>query len=75
MAVHLTFATEQRLQELATRGVRTPDELVQEGMDRFLDDYDSLLAAVERGRAAARTGDIVDHKEVMIMVDDVLENG
>jgi predicted transcriptional regulator len=34
-----------------------------------------LIAAVEEARAAAQRGELVDHEEVMAMMDNIIENG
>jgi predicted transcriptional regulator len=75
MTLQLTAALEQRLAHLAAEVHRSPDELAQEAVDRFLTYNEELSAAVEIGRAAAARGEMVDHEEVMTMVDDIILNG
>jgi predicted transcriptional regulator len=75
MPLHLPPELEQRLTQLAAQSGRTPEELAQEGVDRFLTHKEQLIEAVEEGRAAAHRGDLVDHEEVMAMIDDIIENG
>lgn len=74
MAVHLTPSQEQRLQHLAAETHRTPDELVQDCMDRFLAYEEDLHAAVKRGREDIGAGRLVDHEEVFARVEQLLRD-
>lgn len=65
MAVHLTPAQEQRIQDLAAQAHRTPDEIAQEGMDRFLAYEEEVLAAVRRGDEDIKAGRLLEHQEVV----------
>ena len=74
MAVHLTPAQEQRLQHLAAETHRTPDELAQEGVDRFLAYEEDLHAAVKRGREDIVAGRLLEHEEVFARINKLLHN-
>jgi predicted transcriptional regulator len=75
MAVQLTPAQEQRLQDLAVQSGRTPDEFTREFVDRFLDYQEHYIAAVHQGIASADRGELTDHDEVMSLLDQIIENG
>ncbi len=75
MTVHLTDAQELRLEHLASQFHQTPDQLAQEAVDRFLTYREQLTEAVEVGRASASRGELMDHKDVMEMMDEIISNG
>jgi len=72
--VHLAESQEAQLNDLAARTGRGTDELVQRAVARMIE-YDArLLEAVERGRAAARRGELVDHDEVVEKIEQMLSS-
>lgn len=75
MTLHLTPALEQRLEHLAAQINRDSEDLANEGMERFLAYRESLEHAVEKGRIAARQGELTDHEEAMLLMDQVIEHG
>ena len=50
MAVQLTPAQEERLQQLAAQNALTPEELIQREFDRFLDREEGFATCSEAGR-------------------------
>jgi predicted transcriptional regulator len=64
MAVHLTPAQEQRLEQLAAQSNRTPDELAQEAFDSYLKHIEALSGAVREGEESAERDGWVPHEEV-----------
>jgi predicted transcriptional regulator len=75
MTVHLTADQEQELDLLAAQCQRTPDELAQEVIHKFLSGKAAYSSFIEEGREAARRGELHDHEEVMAMLDDIVANG
>ena len=75
MDVSLTPALEQPLEHLAAQTNRPYDDLVREGLERFLSSREALENAVEEGRAAARRGELIDHEQAMLLMDGVVEHG
>ena len=74
MEIHLSPNVEARLQDLAGRSGKTTAQLVEETVDRMLE-YDArFVAAVEVGRAAARRGDLLEHKEVVERVERMVQD-
>ena len=68
MTVHLTPAQEEQLQTLATERGRTPDELAQEAVDRFLAYQAHHQAAVEEARSAVARGEVLEHEDVILRI-------
>jgi predicted transcriptional regulator len=75
MTVQLTDAQEQRLQQLAATTMQTADELAREGMERFLNYREELHVAVQQGLDDVAAGRLLDHDDVMKMMDEIIENG
>jgi predicted transcriptional regulator len=75
MTVQLTDAQEQRLQQLAATTMQTADELAREGMERFLNYREELHVAVQQGLDDVAAGRLLDHNDVMKMMDEIIENG
>ena len=74
MTLHLTPALEQRLEHLAAQVHRTPDELAQEGMDRFLAYEEEILAAVQKGEEDIKAGRVLEHHEVVARIEGLLSD-
>ncbi len=69
MQVHLTPEQEARLVELAARDGRSPDQLVQEALDRFLEADAGFVEAVTKGLASLDRGESLTHEEVGNRID------
>ena len=71
MEVHLSPEKEARLQHFASLTGKQAAELVEEAVDRMLE-YDArFIEAVEKGRAAARRGDLIEHDEVVERIEQM----
>jgi predicted transcriptional regulator len=74
MEIHFTPEQQVRLDQVATRAGKDPEQVVKEGIERMLDYDEKFLAAVEQGRAAARRGDLLEHDEVVERIDQILRS-
>jgi predicted transcriptional regulator len=74
MTVHLTPIQEKRLQHLAAHAGRTPDELVQEEVDRFLAYEEEMLWAVQRGNEDIAAGRVLEHSQVVARIERLFQN-
>ena len=74
MEVYLTPEKEARLKRLASRTGRDAAQIVQAAVDRILKYEESFLAAVEKGRASARRGDLLEHDEVVERIVQILHS-
>jgi predicted transcriptional regulator len=72
MEVHLTPEQEARLHQLATRTGRNPEQVVEDAVDRLLEYDERFIAAVEKGRASARQGNLLEHDEVVDRIEQIL---
>ena len=73
MAVQLKPGQEERLQHLASQSGLTPDELLQQQLDRFLDYQEDLARAVKRGDEDIAAGRVVEHDEVVARIEKLLQ--
>ena len=73
MQVHLTPEQEARLVELAARDGRSPDQLVQQALDRFFEADSDFVAAVMKGLASLDRGEYVSHEEVGKRIDRLFQ--
>jgi len=73
MQVHLTPEQEARLLELAARGGRSPDQLVQEALDRFFEADLDFVEAVMKGLASLDRGEGLTHEEVGKRIDRLFQ--
>lgn len=69
MEVPFSPEKEALIQELATRTGRTATQVVEEAVARMLKYEIRFTQAVERGRASARHGDLLDHDEVVDRIE------
>jgi predicted transcriptional regulator len=69
MQVHLTPEQETRLVELAAREGRSPDQLLQEALDRFFEADSDFVEAVMKGLASLDRGEGMTHDEVGARID------
>jgi len=57
---------------MASRTGKNTAKLVEEAVDQMLE-YDArFIAAVEKGRATARRGELIDHNEVLDRIEKTL---
>jgi len=75
MTVQLTDAQERKLNEVAAQSGLSVDEHAQRAVDQYLLWRGDFVAAVQEGLAAAERGELVEHKDVVAMLDDILANG
>jgi len=72
MEVHLSADKEARLRDIAARSGKEASALVEEAVDRMLEQDPRFLEAVEEGRADVRRGALLDHAEVVDRVERIL---
>jgi predicted transcriptional regulator len=75
MTVQITEAQELELSTIASRAGVSVEEQTQRAVDHYLVWHKDFVTSVLEGRAAAERGELVDHAEVVAMLDDILENG
>jgi predicted transcriptional regulator len=73
MRVHLTPEQEARLVELATRDGRSPEQLLQEALDRFFEADADFVDAVMKGLASLDRGAGMTHEEVGERIDRLFQ--
>jgi len=73
MQVQLTPEQEARLVELAARDGRSPDQLVQQALDRFFAADSDFVEAVMKGLASLDRGDALTHEEVGERIDRLFQ--
>jgi predicted transcriptional regulator len=73
MQVHLTPEQEARLAKLAAREGRSPEQLVQEALDRFFEADRHFVEAVMKGLASLDRGEGLTHEEVGKQIDRLLQ--
>jgi predicted transcriptional regulator len=69
MEVHLSPDKEARLRQFATRTQRDVARVVEEAVDRMLEDDARFIEAIEEGRVSARRGDLLEHDEVVERIE------
>lgn len=74
MEVRLNPEQEARLQQLALRTGKNPEQVIEGAVDRILDYDEHFLVAVEEGRAAARRGELLEHDEVVERIEQMLRS-
>jgi predicted transcriptional regulator len=74
MEVHLTPDQEARLAALAARAGRTPGDLAQEAVTRFLDQEAHFAEAINLGIAAADRGEFEASEQVWEGVERILQS-
>lgn len=74
MEVHFTPEQEARLHQVATRTGRNPEQVVEDAVDRMLEYDERFIAAVEKGRASARKGGLLEHDEVVDRIEQMLRS-
>ncbi len=69
MEVHFSPEKEARIHQFATRTGKDTAQVVEEAVDRMLEYEGHFIEAVEKGRAAARRGKLLEHDEVVERVE------
>jgi predicted transcriptional regulator len=72
MEVRFSAEKEARLREVAVRTGREATQVIEEAVDRLLEYQSRFTAAVEKGRASARRGDLLEHDELIKGIDRLL---
>jgi predicted transcriptional regulator len=73
MQVYLKPEQEPRLSELAARDGRSPEQLVEEALDRFFEADSDFVEAVIQGLASLDRGEGLTHEEVGKRIDRLLQ--
>ncbi|MGO8787354.1 MAG: hypothetical protein ACLQVL_08230 [Terriglobia bacterium] len=74
MEIHLSPDKEARMRQFATRTGRDAAQVIEAAVDHMLEYEESFLAAVEKGRASARRGDLLEHDEVVERIEQMLRS-
>ena len=69
MQARLTPEQEARLVELAARDGRSPDQLVQEALDRLFEADADFVEAVVKGLTSLDRGEYLSHEKVGKRID------
>jgi len=69
MQVRLTPEQEARLVELAARDGRSPDQLVQEALDRLFEADADFVEAVVKGLTSLDRGEYLSHEKAGKRID------
>ena len=67
MAVHLSPATEQRLNHLAAETQRSAGDLAESAIEAFLAESDDLHREVQLADAEFDRGEFLPHEEVVLL--------
>ncbi|HKV37738.1 MAG TPA: hypothetical protein VJX67_00890 [Blastocatellia bacterium] len=74
MEVRLTESQQNKLNELAAKTGRAPDQLIQEAVDRLID-YDRWFAEqVRAGLDEIARGEFIDEDEMDVRVERMLQS-
>lgn len=65
MEVPLTSEQERLLEQVAARSQKSKTAVAAEAIEAYLDHERWFQEQIERGRAAARNGELLDHDEVV----------
>lgn len=74
MEVHLTPEKEARLQQFATRTGRDAAQVVEEAVDRLLEDDAQFRIAVREGFAAIDRGNFIEEEEMDSRITRMLQS-
>jgi len=74
MEVHFSPEKEARLRQYAARTGKEASHVVEEAVDRMLEYESQFVDAVEKGRAAARDGRLLEHDEVVERIEKILRS-
>ena len=73
MQLHLTPEKEARLVEVAARHGRSPDQLLQDALDRFFEADADFVEAVKKGLASLDRGEGLTHEEVGARIERLFQ--
>jgi predicted transcriptional regulator len=73
MEVHLSADKEARLRDIAARSGKDASALVEEAVDRMLEQDARFLEAVEEGQADVRRSALLDHADVVERIERILQ--
>jgi predicted transcriptional regulator len=74
MEVHLTPEKEAQLQKLAAWSGRDPSQLVQNAVDRLLEEDTEFRSAVREGLASLDRGEYLTEEEMDAFVEEMLRS-
>ena len=74
MEVHLSPEKEARLEQLASNTGRQPVQVVEEAVDRLLEEDARFRAGVRKGFASLDRGDFIDEDEMAERVERMLHS-
>jgi len=74
MEINLSPDKEARVRQFATRTGRDAAQVIEAAVDHMLEYEEGFLAAVEKGRASARRGDLLEHDEVVERIEQMLRS-
>jgi predicted transcriptional regulator len=74
MEVHFSPDKEARLRQFATRTGKDAAQVVEEAVDRMLE-YDArFIEAIDERRAAALSGNLLEHDEVVERIEQMFRS-
>ena len=73
MQLHLTPEQEARLVELAARDGRSPDQMLQDALDRFFEADADFVEAVKKGLVSLDRGEGLTHEEVGARIERLFQ--
>lgn len=68
----IPFELDEALARLASATGKSKSSLVCEALTTFISNEEQFIAAVEEGRAAARSGRLMDHDDVIRDIEDLI---
>ena len=71
MELHLTPEQEAQLSSIATHAGKNAEQILQEAVDRLIEEDARFRDAVRRGIASADRGDLLDHEEVVARIEQL----
>lgn len=74
MEVHFSPEKEARIHQFATRTGKATAEVIEEAVDRMLEYEGRFIEAVEKGRSAARRGELLEHDEVVERIEQMFRS-
>ena len=73
MEIHLTPEKEALLRQVAARTGQDAAQVIQEAVDRLLDQDAWFIQEVEKGQSQAAKGDLIEHDEVVARIEKRLQ--
>jgi predicted transcriptional regulator len=74
MEVHFSPETETRLQQVALANGKDVEQLVQDTINRMLENQSRFIAGVNEGIDRADLGEFVEHKDVANRIDRLFQS-